>query len=312
MGDPNGEGQPPPPGAPPEAGPPLPPGALPESAPPPESGPPPPAPRADPPVPQEPPLPEAPTTGWQVPTPPIPVSGWRLPAGPAPAPVAGHVIAGVGARGIAWILDGILVGLIPAILSLTLIDWAAVMDDIARSIRDQRAGEPAVVALPMTPEVLLVTLIGVGISFLYLVGLWTSSGGATIGMRGLRMRVVDATTGDGLTLSAAVKRWLMIGGPLSLLAVVPGLEAFIGIVAVALPFILLLTTVADERHQGLHDRVAQSLVIRSTSSGSGATFVAGCLVVVIVGLLLLLVTVATFVAIGPALDRLIVSPPNVI
>ncbi len=293
MRDPNDEGRPTLPDGPPEPGAGRPPDVAPATAP-------------------EPPHPEAPTTAWQAPTPPTPVSGWRLPTGPVPAPVAGHVIAGVAARGIAWMLDGILVGLIPALLSLTLIDWTAVIDDIARSVRDQRAGEPTVVALPMTPEVLLVTLIGVGVSFLYLVGLWTSGGGATLGMRGLRMRVVDATTGHGLTLSAAVKRWLLIGGPLSLLAVLPGLEALIGIVAVALPFILLLTTIADERRQGLHDRVAHSLVIRSTSSGAGATLVAGCLIIVIVGGRVGVVTIATFGAIGPALDRLIIEPRNVI
>ena len=265
-----------------------------------------------PPGPPAPPLSDAPTTAWQVPTPPA-TSGWRLPTGPVPVPgVADHVIAGVAARSIAWILDGILVGLIPAILSLTLIDWTAVMDEIARSVQERRAGEPSTVALPMTPEVLLVTLIGVGISFLYLVGLWTSGGQATLGMRGLRMRVVDATSGGGLSLWAAVKRWLVIGGPLSVLAVLPGLESLIGVVAIALPFILLLTTFADVRHQGLHDRIASSLVIRSTSSGAGSTVIAGCIVIAIVGALIVLVTVATFVAIGPALDRLIIEPGNVI
>jgi uncharacterized RDD family membrane protein YckC len=271
------------------------------------------------PAPASPPAPpspsDAPTSAWQVPAPPPTpaTSGWRLPTGPAPAPgVADHVIAGVGARGIAWVLDGLLVGLIPAALSLTLIDWSAFIDEVARSVRDQGGGEPPVVALPVTPEVLLVTLIGVGISFVYLVGLWTSGGQATVGMRGLRMRVVDATTGRGLSLAAAVRRWFALGGPLSLLAVLPGLEGLIGIVALALPFVLLLSTIADDRHQGLHDRVASSVVIRATSSGAGSTIVAGCIVLAIIGALVVLVTVATFVALGPVLDRLIIEPRNVI
>jgi uncharacterized RDD family membrane protein YckC len=258
---------------------------------------------------------DAPTSAWQVPAPPPTpaTSGWRLPTGPAPAPgVADHVIAGVGARGIAWVLDGLLVGLIPAALSLTLIDWSAFIDEVVRSVRDQGGGEPPVVALPVTPEVLLVTLIGVGISFVYLVGLWTSGGQATVGMRGLRMRVVDATTGRGLSLAAAVRRWFALGGPLSLLAVLPGLEGLIGIVGLALPFVLLLSTIADDRHQGLHDRVASSVVIRATSSGAGSTIVAGCIVLAIIGALVVLVTVATFVAVGPVLDRLIIEPRNVI
>ena len=147
------------------------PAAAPDAAPTPEPSPnpgssPPPGPTA-PPLSDAPPVSDAPTTAWQVPAPPA-TPGWRLPTGPVPVPgVADHVIAGVAARSIAWILDGILVGLIPAILSLTLIDWTALMDEIARSVQERRAGEPSTVALPMTPEVLLVTLNGVGISYLY-------------------------------------------------------------------------------------------------------------------------------------------------
>jgi hypothetical protein len=68
--------------------------------------------------------------------------------------------------------------------------------------------------------------------------------------------------------------------------------------------IVFLTTVTNERRQGLHDRFAGSLVIRSATSGDSATAV-GCLVLalLVIGFVIVL-TAAALVALGPQLEEL--------
>ena len=72
---------------------------------------------------------------------------------------------------------------------------------------------------------MLIALIGLGIQYLYFVGFWTSRWRATPGMIGLKMRVVDATSGSTLSIVDATKRWIALGFPLTLLGLVAGLQA---------------------------------------------------------------------------------------
>jgi hypothetical protein len=111
--------------------------------------------------------------------------------------------------------------------------------------------------------------------------------------------VVDANTGGELSLMQASKRWLAMGWPLSLLILVPVLQNAASLAQFALNVFLFFSTVTNERKQGLHDKFAGSLVIRSVTSGDGATFI-GCLVyVVIVILLTIVAALAFFVVAGP-------------
>ena len=135
--------------------------------------------------------------------------------------------------------------------------------------------------MTVTPELILVTLISVAIQFLYFVGFWTSGARATPGMRGLRMQVVDAATGSGMSLVAATKRFIALGAPLALLILVPALQSAAGIAQFALSLFLFFTAITNDRRQGLHDKWANSLVIRSTTSGDGAVVI-GCLVLVVI------------------------------
>jgi uncharacterized RDD family membrane protein YckC len=109
--------------------------------------------------------------------------------------------------------------------------------------------------------------------------MWTGPGQATLGMRGLRMRVVDASGGGTLSVLAASKRWVALGAPLGLLGLVGPLTSGASVASLGLSMALLVTTATDARRRGLHDKWAGSAVIRSASSGSGAV-AAGCLVLV--------------------------------
>jgi hypothetical protein len=147
-----------------------------------------------------------------------PLVGWT-PPGPA-APVAtsdGFVLAGVGARFVAFLLDAVVVAIVPGILMILVSDFSGIAD----AIRAGRSAGSAAVATPVTMQSVLIELIGLGINFLYFVGLWTSGWRATLGQRLLSIQVADAATGHGLSLAAASKRWLAFGAPLNLLAFVP-------------------------------------------------------------------------------------------
>jgi uncharacterized RDD family membrane protein YckC len=247
------------------------------------------------------------TTGWQQPPPAAPVVAWETPGPSAAAPGReGYVIGGMGARLVAYFLDGIIVAIVPAILTLFVTDWGSIFQQAIDATRNAPPGQlnRTDIVLNVTPELILVTLIGLAIQFIYFVGFWTSDGHATPGMRGLRMQVVDAATGGTLSLTAATKRFVALGYPLSLLVLVPALQSVASIAEFALSLFLFFTTITNDRRQGLHDKFANSLVIRSVTSGDGATLV-GCLllIVLVVGFGIILSAVA-LAALGPQIEEL--------
>ena len=127
-----------------------------------------------------------------------PLVGWEAPPPASAAPGReGYVIAGMGARLVAYFIDSLIVSIIPTVLTLLVVDYSGMMQ---QAIDAAESGTPAAqtsFVMAVTPELILVTLISVAIQFLYFVGFWTSGARATLGMRGLRMQVVDAATGSG-------------------------------------------------------------------------------------------------------------------
>lgn len=207
-----------------------------------------------------------------------PIVGWQQPVDSAQIPtVDGYAIASTWARLVAYAIDGILVAIIPILLSFWAVDFTSLMRDAIEAGRNGSGSSTFVT--PVTMASTLVTVVSVGISFLYFVGFWSSSGGATPGMRGLRMRVVDARSRDSLTLSQAIRRWVVLGAPLSLLGLIPALQSAVGFAGLGLSLVLLITVATDDQRQGIHDKVAGSVVGRSVTSGAGATAV-GCLLLI--------------------------------
>jgi uncharacterized RDD family membrane protein YckC len=291
------------------------------SEPPPDSEPPPEAPPAPPPS----PIISAdttaqPATGWEVPgaPPPLPTAvsggGWEVPAGAAPVEQqTGYVVAGVGARFVAWLIDIVLSSIVPLALGIFLVDWNSLLQSFFDQIQFDASGRPistAMITFPVTLDLILITLISVGVQFLYFVGFWTSRWQATPGMIGLKMRVVDANTGGELSLMQASKRWVAMGWPLALLILVPVLQNAVSLAQIGLNLFLFLSAVTNDRRQGWHDKVANSLVIRSVTSGDGATFI-GCLVYIVMVILLSVVAaLAFFVIAGPSFTEWVRELPR--
>jgi uncharacterized RDD family membrane protein YckC len=251
------------------------------------------------------PLPPQVGGGWQAPgSPPGPPSGggWQVPYPGDPVAVGqpGFVIASMGARFVAWLIDGLLAAIVPGILFFYVFDWQSFFRQMFDQMQFDANGNlipnyGATYTLPITTDLILVTLIGLGVQFLYFVGFWTSRWQATPGQMGLKIRVVDAGTGGTLTVMQASKRFIALGYPLSLLVVVPVLQSAASLAEFGLTVFLFFSTVTNDRRQGLHDKFAGSLVIRSVTSGSGATIV-GCLVYGVLVILIAIVASLAFVS----------------
>lgn len=102
------------------------------------------------------------------------------------------------------------------------------------------------------------------ISAAYTIPLWSMTS-ATFGQRLLHVQVVDRVTGASPSVAQAATRWLglfgwaLVGG----IGLVPSLTGIVGLVQVVWLAVLLATTIRDSRHQGIHDRLAGSAVVRS-------------------------------------------------
>ena len=92
-----------------------------------------------------------PASGWQTPAepaapgvPPVvpPGGGWEMPTAVAALPQQqGYVIAGVGARIIAWLIDVTLAGIVPGILAFAVVDWTGIMREAIEQARLSPSGQ---------------------------------------------------------------------------------------------------------------------------------------------------------------------------
>jgi uncharacterized RDD family membrane protein YckC len=235
--------------------------------------------------PLSPPPPDAPTqrtgiisaapVGWSAATPPPgadpsgapgdqPLVAWSPPAAPAARPAVGEglVIAGFFSRLVAFVIDLLVLGCITIAIGL--------------AVGAYRQGSTQAVTLG-------VGLVGVAIGGLYFVAFWTSGWRATLGMRLIGIRLLQAADGTPLPLEGAVIRWLALIGIVELLSIVPVATGVLGLIALVWWIILLVTTATDRLHQGMHDRWAGSVVVQPAPGGSGAAVV-GCLVLIALAL----------------------------
>ncbi len=206
-----------------------------------------------------------------------PVVPWSAPAAPVATAVGpavdGVVIARVFPRVVAYFIDSLLLGALGVALSAALGLYDASPDPV------MIFGVAAVLVL---------------IDLLYFIGLWTSGLHGTLGMRILRLRILDSVTAGTLPLNDALLRWIALSGAVGILGLVPGLRAYLGLIGAIWVLILLITTATNPLRQGLHDRWARSVVVQPAPGGSGLA-VATCLVLLVVfGVLLPIAGIAVY------------------
>lgn len=160
---------------------------------------------------------------------------------------AGSQLATTTARVVAYLLDTLLL----AAIGYTI--WSA-MGAIAGEGRPRPLGE-------------LSWTLNLAIEALYFVGLWTS-GGQTVGMWLLGIRIVHIEDGGRVTILAACLRWLVLALPVVVASLafrlLPDAGMLGGLLGVfagwVWPLILLASVVRDPSMQGIHDRVGRTAV----------------------------------------------------
>ncbi len=160
-------------------------------------------------------------------------------------PYSGPTYAGFGIRLVARLLDGLIVGLPLAVIFgvLFIVGGTLASTSGGSSSGDQSTNSQNVAAAVVSGLFILFYLASIAVSIGYWVYFWGTSG-STYGMRVLKLRVVDATTGAPIGIPRAFVRWLM--------TLVNTWACYIGWIWVAF----------DPRKQGWHDKVANSVVLQ--------------------------------------------------
>jgi uncharacterized RDD family membrane protein YckC len=167
---------------------------------------------------QSPPPPPPPSGGMMPPPPPPEMGGYQPAPGYAPAAHYG----GFWIRVVAYIIDAIILAVVGGII-------AAIF-----RVNPSNAGSGAYNAASG-----LNLVIGIA----YFSYMWSQQG-ATLGQRIFRLRVVDANTGQRITIGKALLRWVGL--------FVSFIVCFVGVIWVAF----------DGRKQGWMDKIAGTLVLQ--------------------------------------------------
>lgn len=191
--------------------------------------------------------------------PPVAPSQWAPPP-PAPDPLlpGGLVVAGMGRRIGAYIVDEII---------LTVVGFAflSVLGSMGIWYSKVPANGDALSATYNYPVVVAYMAFGLAVSAAYWVFSWSAMR-ASLGMRMVGLQIGDATTGNNLTTAQAVRRWIALGAPFALAQIVqPITVVYYAISIVELIWIvaLLVSTVNHPLRRGIHDRYAGSLIVQA-------------------------------------------------
>ena len=115
------------------------------------------------------------------------------------------------------------------------------------------------------------TILTVVLGGFYFVLSWSGGRRATIGQRLFKIQVGNAFDGAPLTFEQAIRRWLGLGEFLGLFVFAPGLAALAGTLQIIWSLVLLVTTATSPTKQGLHDRFANTALVRPTTAGNGGS-----------------------------------------
>ena len=176
------------------------------------------------------------------------------------APSAGEPFAGIARRSLAWLVDVVLV----TVLIFVAVSLLGAVVGPTVGIHPEAATLEDVVAADLG-RVVLDTVLATALSAAYFVLPWVLLG-ASPGQLLLGMRVRDHAGGGALPVGRALVRWILLFPPFAtvsaLTAGLPVLGALVWSAAVAWYLVLLVTTARSETRQGLHDRIAATVVHR--------------------------------------------------
>jgi uncharacterized RDD family membrane protein YckC len=236
--------------------------------------------------------PAAPPAGPLISASPAPTVAWGAPPPPRTEVAPGLVFAGTAPRLVAFIFDSFLIGIISGFIASGL------------GLRG-----PAPATLPnggidywaafSSPQATILTAAFGG---LYFVLSWSGGRRATIGQRIFGIQVGNAFDGAPLTLEQAIRRWLGLGEFLGLFVFAPALAAFSGTIQFVWWIVLLYTTATSSTKQGLHDKFSNTALVQPSTASNG--FAKACLVILVIGIILFVLSIAAIVGLALSSGRL--------
>lgn len=203
---------------------------------------------------------------------------WAVPPPVAEVPGApGLAFADIPTRLGAYIVDAAIVGLVGSVVAIALGfgEWTSTTTS-------------RYVWVPGAALNVSFALVGL----VYFVFFWTGGRRATIGQRIFDIQVGNAFDGRPPRVDQALRRWVGYGTFLGFVAIVPALGGFASLAEGLWVLVLLMTTARSATKQGLHDRFANTALVRPSSRASGGPALACLIVVVLLGVLFVLAIVA--------------------
>ncbi len=235
----------------------------------------------------------------QDPATPTPAVLWAQPSsapGRLEVPGApGLSFADTASRFVAWLIDSLIVGVIGFIVAVALGFGRTTVIQTGTSISTNTSVTGAAFAVPFA-------LIGLA----YFVFFWTGGRRATPGQQIFHLQVGNAFDGRGLALTQAVRRWIGYGSWIGLFAIF-----WTGATLVELVWViaLLVTTVGSPTKQGLHDRFANSAVVRPSSESSRG-LVTCCLVLILIIVALSVLSIVALILLGSQVSEILRNAGN--
>ena len=200
-----------------------------------------PTPPAPPPQAAPPPQPAQTTTGWDASPPPAaPQVGWAPPQ-EAEGPAPGIEFAPHGGRLVAYIIDGLIVGLVVSVL--VIVGLIVLFGGVSI---DQSTGQVTDISGASVGSFLLLLMVATIIGLLYFPFFW-ARGGQTPGMRPFSLHVVRDSDGAAIGWGTALLRLIGL--------------AIIDSIVFGLP-IGLVWVFIDKRRRAWHDLIASTVVIK--------------------------------------------------
>ncbi len=191
----------------------------------------------------------------------------------------GLVFSDTPSRFVAYLVDGTLVAIIATLLAEPF-GWNTLPN------------APQVQPIPIEQLLLTTeyTFLAILVSAAYFVTFWSGGRRATPGQRIFDIQVGNAFDGKPLTTEQAVRRWLGYGEFLRLFAFTPQFVFLSGGLSIVWSIALLISTTTSPTKQGLHDRFAETAVVRPAPASTGLAY--GCLLAPVV------ITFLALVALG--------------
>jgi uncharacterized RDD family membrane protein YckC len=170
---------------------------------------------------------------------------------------AGLALADLPDRIIAWVIDGIILSVAGYIVAL--ITTSVLGDNLLGFLGIGTYKTASVISVIVA---LVIMLAASGAYFWYM---WTQMGGASIGMKVMKVSVHDATSGGAISQNQALMRWAILWAPPAVFWGLYGwniLTWLVWLLVIVLEIYLIVTTAQSPTRQGFHDKYANTVVAK--------------------------------------------------